>query len=124
MRQGPHPRQWCATGLRPARCDPAQAAGAAAAHGCRRQCCAAARACRGGRSMSTHPDIGVDPATGAKPGLEGKPVARDREALAAIRRLQVAGVALVAVFVGGLGGWAATSELAGAVIASGTVIVE
>src|SRR5438105_3107714 len=76
--------------------------------------------------MSANPDIGVDPMTGAKASLEAKPgpLARDREAIAAIRRLQVAGLALTVVLVGGIGGWAATSELAGAVIAAGTVIVE
>jgi HlyD family secretion protein len=42
----------------------------------------------------------------------------------AIRRLNVIGLAMVVAFVGGFGGWAATSELAGAVIASGSVIVE
>ena len=41
-----------------------------------------------------------------------------------IRRLNVIGLAMIAVFVGGFGGWATTSELSGAVIASGTVIVE
>ena len=47
-----------------------------------------------------------------------------RAAHAAIRRLNAAGLAIVVVCVGGIGGWAASSELAGAVIASGTVIVE
>ena len=42
----------------------------------------------------------------------------------AIRRLNMAGLAMVVAFVAGFGGWAATSELAGAVIASGSVIVE
>jgi HlyD family secretion protein len=41
-----------------------------------------------------------------------------------IRRLNIAGLAMLVAFVGCIGGWAATSELAGAVIASGTVIVE
>jgi len=55
-----------------------------------------------------------------------KPVAPApaRDPIATIRRLNVAGLAMVAVFVGCIGGWAATSELAGAVIAAGTVIVE
>src|SRR5262245_63174999 len=55
-----------------------------------------------------------------------KPVApaAARDPIATIRRLNVAGLAMVAVFVGCIGGWAATSELAGAVIAAGTVIVE
>jgi HlyD family secretion protein len=42
----------------------------------------------------------------------------------AIRRLNLLGLAAVAVLVGGVGGWAATTHLAGAVIASGTVMVE
>ena len=42
----------------------------------------------------------------------------------AIRRLNLVGLAMVVAFVGGFGSWAATSELAGAVIASGSVIVE
>ncbi len=41
-----------------------------------------------------------------------------------IRKLNVVGLAMVVVFVVCIGGWAATSELAGAVIAAGTVIVE
>src|SRR5262245_54971770 len=42
----------------------------------------------------------------------------------AIRKLNIAGFVLAIAFVGGLGGWAATNELAGAVIAPGTLIVE
>jgi membrane fusion protein, type I secretion system len=42
----------------------------------------------------------------------------------AIRKLNVTGLALVGAFVGCVGGWAATSELAGAVIAPGSVTVE
>jgi HlyD family secretion protein len=41
-----------------------------------------------------------------------------------IRKLNVIGLALVVAFIGGIGGWASTSELSGAVIAIGTVIVE
>ena len=41
-----------------------------------------------------------------------------------IRRLNIIGLAAVVVLIGGIGGWAATSELAGAVIASGTLVVE
>jgi HlyD family secretion protein len=50
--------------------------------------------------------------------------ATDKGPAAVIRRLTVIGVAMIVVLVGGFGGWATTSELAGAVIASGTVIVE
>jgi HlyD family secretion protein len=57
---------------------------------------------------------------GAKPGAS----ARDRDATAMIRKLNVVGLAMVVVFVGCIGGWAATSELAGAVMAAGTVVVE
>jgi HlyD family secretion protein len=51
-------------------------------------------------------------AQGSKPGRR------------AIRKLNVIGAVLVVAFVGCIGGWAATSELAGAVIASGTVTVK
>ena len=56
----------------------------------------------------------------AKPGAS----ARGRDASAMIRKLNVVGLAMVVVFVGCIGSWAAISELAGAVIAAGTVIVE
>ena len=42
----------------------------------------------------------------------------------AIRRLNLIGFSSIAVLVGGIGGWAATSELSGAVIAPGTLVVE
>jgi HlyD family secretion protein len=42
----------------------------------------------------------------------------------AIRRLNLIGFALAVLLVGGVGGWAATSQLAGAVIAPGTIVVE
>ncbi len=41
-----------------------------------------------------------------------------------IRKLNLAGVALVVLLIGGVGGWATTTHLAGAVIAPGTVVVE
>jgi HlyD family secretion protein len=41
-----------------------------------------------------------------------------------IRRLNLVGLAFGAVLIGGIGGWAATSELAGAVIAPGNIVVE
>lgn len=43
---------------------------------------------------------------------------------APIRKLNIVGAAMVVAFVGCIGGWAATSELAGAVIAPGSVTVE
>jgi membrane fusion protein, type I secretion system len=42
----------------------------------------------------------------------------------AIRRLNLIGLAIIVLLVGGVGGWAATSHLAGAVIAPGTIVVE
>jgi HlyD family secretion protein len=42
----------------------------------------------------------------------------------AIRRLNLIGFALAVLLVGGVGGWAATSQLSGAVIAPGTIVVE
>jgi HlyD family secretion protein len=42
----------------------------------------------------------------------------------AIRRLNLAGLAIIVLLVGGVGGWATTSQLAGAVIAPGTLVVE
>lgn len=42
----------------------------------------------------------------------------------AIRRLNVFGLAILFALVGGVGGWAFTTEIAGAVIASGVVVVE
>ena len=55
----------------------------------------------------------------AKPGANASEYGRR-----AIRKLNVVGLAMVVAFVGGVGYWATTSELAGAVIAPGSVIVE
>jgi membrane fusion protein, type I secretion system len=41
-----------------------------------------------------------------------------------IRRLNLIGLAVTVVLIGGVGGWAATAQLAGAVIAPGTIVVE
>ena len=41
-----------------------------------------------------------------------------------IRKLNLIGLSMVAVLIGGFGGWATTSQLAGAVIAPGTIVVE
>ena len=41
-----------------------------------------------------------------------------------IRKLNLIGLAITVVLVGGVGGWAATAHLAGAVIAPGTIVVE
>ena len=43
---------------------------------------------------------------------------------AGMKRYLVAGVVLTALLVGGLGGWAATSEISGAVVASGSLVVD
>lgn len=42
----------------------------------------------------------------------------------AIRKLNLIGFTLLIILVGGIGGWAATSQLAGAVIAPGLIVVE
>jgi len=42
----------------------------------------------------------------------------------AIRKLNLLGIAIILFLVGGVGGWAATVQLAGAVIAQGVVVVE
>jgi len=52
------------------------------------------------------------------------PVVSGRDPTAAIRRLNFTGLTMAVVLVGCIGSWAANVELAGAVIASGTVIVE
>jgi HlyD family secretion protein len=41
-----------------------------------------------------------------------------------IRKLNLVGLAIVVLLIGGVGGWAATTQLAGAVIAPGTIVVE
>jgi HlyD family secretion protein len=41
-----------------------------------------------------------------------------------LRRHIVAGLAIIVLLVGGLGGWAATTELAGAIVASGVLVVD
>jgi HlyD family secretion protein len=41
-----------------------------------------------------------------------------------IRKLNLTGLGITVLLVGGLAGWAATAQLAGAVIASGTIVVE
>jgi len=48
----------------------------------------------------------------------------ERTPRSSICKLQLVGYAAIAVAVGGFGGWASTSEIAGAVIANGNVVVE
>ena len=45
------------------------------------------------------------------------------EKLTSVRRYVLAGIATLVLLFGGIGGWAATTDLAGAVMASGTVVV-
>src|SRR5664279_6250972 len=45
-------------------------------------------------------------------------------ALASIRRYTVAGIVIVLILTGGVGVWAATAEISGALIAPGTIVVE
>ena len=42
----------------------------------------------------------------------------------AIRKLNLSGCTAVVAALGGFGGWASTTDIAGAVIANGTVVVE
>jgi HlyD family secretion protein len=42
----------------------------------------------------------------------------------AIRRLNLTGLAVIVLLVGGIGGWASTTQLSGAVIAPGSIVVE
>ena len=42
----------------------------------------------------------------------------------AIRRLNLAGLTITVLLIGGIGGWATTAQLAGAVVAPGTIVVE
>ena len=48
----------------------------------------------------------------------------DREPRSSIRKLQFLGCTAIVLAVGGFGGWGTTTEIAGAVIANGTVVVE
>jgi HlyD family secretion protein len=50
--------------------------------------------------------------------------ATERTPRSSIRKLQLVGYSAIAVAVGGFGGWASTSEIAGAVIANGNIVVE
>jgi membrane fusion protein, type I secretion system len=48
----------------------------------------------------------------------------ERDPRRGIRKLNLLGIAAILISVGGVGGWAATTHLAGAVIAGGTLVVE
>ncbi len=43
---------------------------------------------------------------------------------ASIRRHIIAGIAVVALLAGGLGGWASTAQISGAIIAQGSIVVD
>ena len=64
------------------------------------------------------------PHTASGTDLDPPRTTRERGPRAMIRSLNIAGLTMMVAFVGCIGGWAATSELAGAVIAGGSVIVE
>lgn len=53
-----------------------------------------------------------------------RPKTTDHDPKRAIRKLNLIGLAILALLFGGFGVWAATSELSGAVIAPGTIVVE
>lgn len=57
------------------------------------------------------------------PSSAAKEASRLDYRLTSVRRYVVAGMLTVIGLVGGIGGWAATTDLAGAVVASGTVVV-
>ncbi len=59
-----------------------------------------------------------------KAARKAERIRRDQSAGASIRRHLLAGVLIVLLMVGGVGGWAATTQLAGAVIAPGTIVVD
>lgn len=48
----------------------------------------------------------------------------NQSAKASLRRHTAMGLAIMVLLVGGLGGWAATTEISGAVVASGTLVVD
>jgi HlyD family secretion protein len=48
----------------------------------------------------------------------------ERDPRRTIRKLNLIGLAIVVILIGGVGGWATTTQLAGTVIAPGTIVVE
>ena len=76
------------------------------------QSAAAAELCRG-RSKSCR-----------KPGVDHGRQSDHRRRRESIQRHMVAGVTVVLMLVGGVGGWAATTELSGALIAPGSIVVD
>ena len=57
-------------------------------------------------------------------GAAFRRIETEQDTRRAIRKLNVMGFALAALLICGVGGWGATSQLAGAVIAPGTIVVE
>lgn len=56
--------------------------------------------------------------------MTAKPAAKPARSMTSVRRYMTLGFFTLALLFGGLGGWAATTDLAGAVLAAGTVVVE
>src|SRR5207249_246332 len=103
VRQASDPAKRDAAGDRPARRDHAEILSAAASAGSKRS---KSQGCRRHR-------------------VRGRTMSADRkDPRQAIRRLNIIGFAALVVLVGGVGGWAATAPLAGAVIAPGALVVE
>src|SRR6266849_629542 len=48
----------------------------------------------------------------------------NQSAKASLRQHTIMGLAIMVLLVGGLGGWAATTEISGAVVASGSLVVD
>ena len=69
----------------------------------------------------------VPPAMTGIEGRQSKKAARARKGTssrASIRRHLLAGLLIVLLLGGGVGGWAATTQIAGAVIAPGSIVVD
>src|SRR5262249_39608276 len=103
LRQGAGPDERRPAGLRPARRGARQGAGPPATAGRRRL--EFARRLRDESQAMKQKTEQLDPRR-------------------AIRRLNILGFATILLLIGGIGGWASTSKLVGAVIAPGTVVVE
>src|SRR5262245_57750990 len=106
MRSHPVARQWRAAGFRAARRDPAQDRSAS---------CSIPRC--GGRGWQSQGRQRYD---GRRPVMS----TTDQDPRGTIRKLNLIGLTLCVILIGGVGGWAATTQLSGAVIAPGTIVVE
>ncbi len=74
--------------------------------------------------MSLSTTAGPAPAAPARAAKAESRTDPGADPTSGIRRYVITGFVLVALLVGGLGGWAGTAELAGAVVAGGTVVVD